>query len=169
MSDLPDIPFDAGEAAAVDAFLAYQRAVFARKTAELDAAGMRTTLGPSTMTLGGMLAHLAFVEDYWFGYVLLGARPAAPFDAMDWEADPDADWRHAHELAPHELRGLWADAVARSREARAGVALDQLAARDRHGEAPNLRWILLHMIEEYARHLGHADLLRESIDGATGD
>jgi DNA-binding PucR family transcriptional regulator len=93
---------------------------------------------------------------------------------VDWNADPDWEWHSAAEDTPEQLRTLWQDAVARSRslltQALADGGLEQLA---RHtwpdGRAPSLRWILLHMLEEYARHNGHADLLRESVDGSTGE
>ena len=93
---------------------------------------------------------------------------------MDWEADPDWEWHSAAEDTPEQLRALWQDAVDRSRaritEALAAGGLDQLARAPVAGRsAPSLRWILCHMIEEYARHNGHADLLREALDGETGN
>jgi hypothetical protein len=93
---------------------------------------------------------------------------------VDWKADPDWDWHSAADDSPEQLFALWRDAVARSRllvsEALADGGLEQLARRTwTDGRAPSLRWILVHMIEEYARHNGHADLLRESVDGLTGE
>jgi hypothetical protein len=93
---------------------------------------------------------------------------------VDWDADRDWDWHSAAEDTPEQLRALWQDTVARSRslvsEALADGGLDQLSRRTwPDGEAPSLRWILVHMVEEYARHNGHADLLRESVDGLTGE
>jgi hypothetical protein len=93
---------------------------------------------------------------------------------VDWKATPDWEWDSAAEDSPDELRALWQDAVARSRalvaEALETGGVDQLAKRSwPDGNTPSLRWILLHMIEEYARHNGHADLIRESIDGQTGE
>jgi hypothetical protein len=122
------------------------------------------------MTLGGMLSHMAFVEDWWFSVRLLGNEPEPPFAGVDWEADWDWDWHTAVDRSPEELRGMLAAAVARSRERVAGMHLDAVAATTTHsGEPFTLRWVVLHMVEEYARHNGHADLLRESIDGSTGD
>ena len=126
------------------------------------------------MTLGGLLKHLSFVESYWFAHRLHGRSPAAPWDTVDWSADADWDWHSAADDAPDELRSLWSDAVSRSRdlvtEALADGGLDRLAEKPwPDGSAPSLRWIILHMIEEYARHNGHADLLRESVDGETGE
>jgi hypothetical protein len=93
---------------------------------------------------------------------------------VDWTADPDWDWESAADDSPEELFALWRDAVESSRalvaDALAGGGLDQPAKRTwPDGRAPSLRWILIHMIEEYARHNGHADLIRESVDGATGE
>jgi uncharacterized damage-inducible protein DinB len=135
---------------------------------------MRATVGVSAMTLGGMLKHLAFVEDWWCSRWLHGRDPQPPWDAVDWDADPDWDWRSAATDPPEQLRGLWEETVARSRsavaEALADGGLDRVARRTwPDGRAPSLRWILLHLVEEYARHNGHADLLRESVDGLTGE
>jgi uncharacterized damage-inducible protein DinB len=180
MSDLdehgrPEPPIAADEAATLLGFLDYQRATLAWKCAGLDAAGLRATLAPSSMTLGGMLKHLALVEDSWFSQRLLGRPPVPPWDAVDWDADPDWDWHSAAGDTPEQLRALWQEAVARSRsrvaEALADGGLGRLATgitNDR-GEAPSLRWIVCHMVEEYARHNGHADLLRESVDGLVGE
>jgi uncharacterized damage-inducible protein DinB len=170
----PDPPDSGDEAATLLGFLDYQRATFAWKTSGLDAAGLQATVGASTMTLGGMLKHLALVEEYWFSEWLLGRDAAAPWDAIDWKADPDWDWESAAKDSPEELRALVEEAAARSRaavtESLGHGDLGQLAKRTgSDGRSPSLRWILCHMIEEYARHNGHADLLRESIDGETGE
>jgi len=170
----PEPPLAADETATLLGFLEYQRATLAWKCAGLDAAGLRATVGASSMTLGGMLKHLAYVEDDWFSRWLHGRDRQAPWDTVDWKADPDWEWHSAAEDSPEQLHALWQDAVARSRslvaEALADGGLERLARRTRPGgEAPSLRWILLHLIEEYARHNGHADLLRESVDGLTGE
>lgn len=163
-------PYAADERTTLLAFLDSHRDTLRRKTAGLDAAQLAATLPPSDLTLGGMLKHLAYVEDWWFGVNLLGEDPRAPFDDVDWEADGDWDWHSAAEQTPAELLALLDEFVARSDEAIAATdSLDALAAR-RHpstGEGLSLRWILVHLIEEYARHNGHADLIRKSIDGST--
>jgi hypothetical protein len=165
-----DPPYVGTEGELVWAFLDHCRDTLVLKTDGLDAAQLDTRLPPSTMTLGGMLSHMAFVEDWWFSVRLHGNEPEAPFAGVDWEADWDWDWHTAVDRSPDELRGMLGAAVARSRERVAGMDLDAVAATTtRSGEPFTLRWIVLHMIEEYARHNGHADLLRESIDGATGD
>ena len=128
------------------------------------------------MTLGGMLKHLALVEDNWFSVVLLGNDDAEPWNSVDWNADRDWEWHTAVDDDPAWLRGLFDESVAAADrcidQALADGGLDGLSVREsRHpGEGRfSLRWILLHMIEEYARHNGHADLIRESIDGVTGE
>ncbi|HEY5354022.1 MAG TPA: DinB family protein [Streptosporangiaceae bacterium] len=170
----PEPPPAGDEAATLLGFLDYQRATFAWKCSGLDAAGLAATVGVSSMTLGGMLKHLALVEDSWFSERLAGRAPAPPWDTVDWDADPDWEWRTAAGDSPEQLRELWQDAVTRSRsrttQALAAGGPAQLAARPwPDGRTPSLRWILCHMIEEYARHNGHADLIRESLDGVTGE
>jgi uncharacterized damage-inducible protein DinB len=155
-------------------FLDWQRATFAWKCQGLDAAQLAATTAASSMTLGGMMKHLALVEDDWFCTNLLGREPGSPWDTVDWDADRDWDWHSAVDDSPEELRGLWNAAVGRARQAVSEALADgdvsQPAARaQRDGTRVSMRWILVHMIEEYARHNGHADLLRESIDGQTGE
>lgn len=170
----PEPPPAAGELATLQGFLEYQRATLEWKCRGLDSAGLHTTVGRSTMTLGGLLKHLAYVEDNWFGVFLHGHDPQPPWDTVDWAADDDWDWNSASEDSPEELRDLWVAAVERSREhvarALADGGLDRLADRSYpDGKTVSLRWILTHMIEEYARHNGHADLLREQVDGEVGE
>ena len=168
-------PVSAGdEVTTLLGFLDYHRATLAWKTSGLDAAGLTARLGTSTMTLGGLLKHLAWVEDFWFSCSLHGNAPAHAWAEVDWNADSDWEWTSAANDTPDELHRLWRDTVDASRVhtelALADGGLDRLAVVPRHnGERPSLRWILVHMIEEYARHNGHADLLRESVDGNTGE
>jgi uncharacterized damage-inducible protein DinB len=170
----PEPPVAADEAATLLGFLDYQRATFAWKCAGLDVAELAVTVGVSSMTLGGMLKHLALVEDSWLSERMLNRQEIAPWDAVDWSADPDWDWHSAADDSAEALRDQWQVSVERSRaavaEALAGGGLDQLARWAwPDGRAPSLRWIITHMIEEYARHNGHADLIRESVDGQTGE
>jgi uncharacterized damage-inducible protein DinB len=170
----PEPPLAADETATLLGFLEFQRATLAWKCGGLDAAGLRATVGASSMTLGGMLKHLAYVEDAWCSRRLQGQDLQPPWDTVDWTADPDWDWHSAADDTPEQLRTLWQDAVARSRslvaEALADGGLEQLARRGwPDGRSPSLRWILCHLIEEYSRHNGHADLIRESVDGQTGE
>jgi uncharacterized damage-inducible protein DinB len=170
----PEPPLAGDEVATLTGFLDYQRATLAWKCQGLDADGLRATVGASTMTLGGMLKHLALVEDDWFSVWLHGREPAPPWSEIDWDDDPDGDWHSAAADTPEQLLRLWEDTVARSRAAVAEAfddgGLDRRTRRSwPDGRSPSLRWLLVHMIEEYARHNGHADLLRESIDGQTGE
>jgi len=167
-------PIAADETATLLGFLDFQRATLAWKTAGLDAAALATTVAASSMTLGGLLRHMAYVEEMWFSYSLYGRGWASPWDTADWDADPDWDWHSAADDTPAQLDELWRDAVTRSRslvaQALADGGLDRMAERTwSDGRAPSLRWILVHMTEEYARHNGHADLIRESLDGLTGE
>ncbi len=150
-----------------------QRATLAWKCGGLDAGGMRATVGASSMTLGGLLKHLALVEDDYFSRRLLGRDLGHPWDTADWNV-PDWEWHSAAEASPEQLLTLWRDAVARSRtavtEVLADGGLEQLARFTwPDGQTPSLRRILIDLIEEYARHVGHADLIRESVDGLTGE
>lgn len=170
----PEPPLAGDETATLLGFLDYQRATLAWKCSGLAAAGLQVSVGVSSVTLGGLLKHLAYVEDDWLSRWLPGADPQAPWDAVDWKADPDWDWHSAAEDAPAELHTIWTEAVARSRtsvaQALAHGGLDQLARSTwPDGRTTSLRWILVHLIEEYARHNGHADLIRESVDGLTGE
>ena len=170
----PEPPIAGDETATLLGSLDRQRATLAWKTGGLDAAGLRATLGPSSVTLGGLLKHLALVEDLYFSLKLMGRSPGPPWDAVDWDAHPGWDWRSAAEDTPEQLYTLWREAVARSRatvaEALADGGLEQLARGDwPDGQVPSLRRILIDLIEEYARHVGHADLIRESVDGLTGE
>ena len=170
----PEPPLAADETATLLGYLDFHRATLAWKCGGLDAAGLRATVGASSMTLGGLLKHLALVEESWFSRRLHGRELQPPWDTVDWKADPDWDWHSAADDTPEELFALWRDAVARSRslvaEALADGGLERLAKVVwSDGRSPSLRWIVCHMIEEYARHNGHADLLRESVDGQTGE
>ena len=169
---LPEMAAD--EVTTLLGYLDYQRATLAWKCGGLDSAGLRATVGASTMTLGGLLKHMALVEDDWFQRDLLHRPMPEPWASVDWVADRDWEWHSASGDTPDELRALWTEAVERSRaataEALAAGGLDRPAQRPWHdGRPPSLRWILFHMIEEYARHNGHADLIRETVDGLTGE
>jgi uncharacterized damage-inducible protein DinB len=163
--------FDSDESTMLHGFLDYHRATLRWKTSGLDADGLNRTLAPSTMTLGGLLKHLALVEDHWFSVMLLGNEQGEYWRTVDWDADMDYDWHSAEGDSPEELHALFDAAVAQSRDLTVGMDLATVSAkRSRRTDEPfTLRWIMLHMIEEYARHNGHADLLRESVDGQVGE
>lgn len=167
-------PLAGDETATLLGSLERQRATLAWKCGGLDAAGMRATVDASSMTLGGLLKHLALVEDHYFSVRLHGRAPQPPWNTVDWDADPNWEWRTAAQDTPEQLMHLWRENVARSRaavtEALADGGLDRLlrvAWPD--GRAPSLRRTLIDLIEEYARHVGHADLIRESVDGLVGE
>ncbi|MGI8679392.1 MAG: DinB family protein [Jatrophihabitans sp.] len=169
-------PLNRDEAATLLGFLDYQRATFEWRTRGLDDDQLRVALSPTSMTLGGMLKHLAYAEDFWFASVVAGAAPLQPWADVDWKSEPDWDWTSAADDTGEQLRALWAERVERSRAAvDRQLGTDPPAALGATHSAwggracVSLRWVLVHMIEEYARHNGHADLIRESIDGETGE
>ena len=149
------------------------RTTFRWKAGDLDADGLRHRLPPSTLTLGRLLKHLAFVEDLSSTLRLHGTAPGRPWQDVDWDAEPEWPFTSADDDAPEALYALYDGAVARARE-RVGAALgsgglDQpvhLALGDEHA---SLRRLLCDLLEEYGRHTGHADLLREAVDGRVGE
>lgn len=160
----------AGELETLVSFLDYYRAEFIDRAFGLSDEQMQVTLAPSTLTLSRLVGHMAAVELGWFQRAFAGESVADPWGSLDYEADRDAEMAYAQTLGRTELIALFEAAVADSRaRVDAAESLDQLSVHPhpRTGEHWNLRWILLHMIEEYARHCGHADLIRESIDGDT--
>jgi len=167
-------PFAGSEADHLLGALDRLRATFRWKAGGLDSSGLQTTVGASSLTLGGLLKHLAAVEDHHFTVKLRGEPVGGPWEAMGWDGSNDWEFSSAAENTPEELYALWDDAVARSR-ARVGAALadgglDQLvhvAAPD--GQHASLRRLVCDLIEEYGRHTGHADLLREAVDGVVGE
>ncbi len=166
-----EVPLVGSEQEILLAWLDFHRDTLRQKTEGLDAEQLRRRLGPSTLTLGGLLKHLALVEDSWFtrGW---GHQPLPePWASADWGADPDWDFTSAAEDSPERLRAQFEESVARSRSVVAAQPdLGVVVGRRRSGgtQEYSCRWILTHMVEEYARHNGHADLLRESIDGEVG-
>jgi hypothetical protein len=167
-------PVAGNEADTLIGSLERQRRTLAWKCEGLDAAGLGTKLPPSSITLGGLLKHLALVEDEYLTRRLLGRELGPPWDTVDRDAEPDWEWRSAAFDTPEQLHALWEGAVARSRahvrQALAEGGPGRLAAyTNSRGETPSLRLLLVDLIEEYARHVGHADLIRESIDGRVGE
>ncbi|WP_282826132.1 DinB family protein [Gulosibacter sediminis] len=169
-------PFTGDEYETLIGFLGFQRDTLEWKTRSLTDEQLRQTLPPSTMSLGGMLAHLAYVEDNWLAQHV-GGSSNEPWASTDWQADYDADWHLVSTTSGDELRELWRASVNAScavinhvtGELGRAAALDSSYEVWKGEELVSLRWILVHLIEEYARHNGHADLIRESIDGETGE
>jgi uncharacterized damage-inducible protein DinB len=163
-----------GEAESVLAVLERNRRTFAWKTSGLGGAGLRATTAASAMTLGGLVKHVALVEADWLAVKLAGQGYGPPWDAVDFDADPDWEWRTGAQDAPEDVYAVWRDAVERSRALVAEVirerGLDGPASFTwPDGRTPTVRDMLLDMIEEYARHTGHADILREAVDGRVGE
>ena len=149
-----------------------QRATFRWKTEGLDAAQLRVRVGASSLTLGGLLKHLALVEDYQSTWKLSGSSPGERWkpalDGGDW------DFTSAASDSAESLYALWDSAVAAAREryttALAQGGLEQAVhITGPNGEPIALRRLLFDLLEEYGRHTGHADLLREAVDGRVGE
>jgi Protein of unknown function (DUF664) len=150
------------------------RTTFRWKADDLDAAGLQTRIGASSLTLGGLLKHLAAVEDYIFTTKLSGDPIGAPWDDNGWDDNDDWEFESAAADSPDQLYALWDGAVERSRArldaALAAGGLDQFAhVSDGNGHHGSLRRLICDLIEEYGRHTGHADLLREAVDGRVGE
>jgi uncharacterized damage-inducible protein DinB len=155
----------ADERTTLEAMLDYHRATLAMKCEGLSDQQLRTaTVPPSELTLLGLVRHLAEVESGWFRNVL-GAQDAKPIYFS--EEDPDGEFHNLDTADTAEAFATWREQIDRAKEIAAARSLDDTGTR--RGQAYSLRWIYTHMIEEYARHNGHADLIRERIDGHTGE
>lgn len=162
-------PTAGDERVTLDAFLDHQRATLLMKAEGLDRRQLNQPLPTSQLTLAGLLKHLALVEDDWIQVRFLGLPELEPWASAPWEQDRDWEFHSAEDDDPEALRSLYQEACARSRSAVAATDLGALSVgRNRDGQPWNLRWVLTHLIEETARHNGHADLLREAVDGSTG-
>jgi uncharacterized damage-inducible protein DinB len=152
-------------------YLDSQRETMLRKVDGLNGEQLFRAHPPSELTLGGLLYHLALVEESWLEVRFAGLPDREPWRGVDWDADPDWEFRTAATLQPEDVLQRYRDACDRSRLVVSATAnLDETSEQplsdDRHF---SLRWVLLHLIEETARHAGHADLLREALDGAVGE
>lgn len=160
-------PYAAGEKEMATAFLDWQRATLLCKLQGLTDEELRRPHVPSGLTLLGLVKHLAVVETTWFRLRFAGEEVINIPVPIDWEAF----WRIEPDESTAGILTLYAGEVERSREITAAASLDDEARNADPNRHPGLtlRWILLHMIEETARHNGHADLMREAIDGQTGE
>ena len=160
-----DLVSTASEREVLERFLDHHRAVLSGKLRGLSTMDVRRRLVPSQTTLAGLVKHATVVERNWFQHCL-AQRPLeeiagqVPRDASSWDVHPDE--------SIDDILASFVDACAESRRIAARFALDDTVAHRRLGRV-SLRWIYVHMIREHARHAGHADILREQIDGATGD
>ena len=166
MSDtLSSTPSNADERTTLIAFLEWQRATLARKCDGLSAEQLRErSAAPSTLSLLGLVRHMADVERGWFRRTLALEDVEAIYSS---DADPDGEFDNVDMADADEAFTTWHAECAQARQIVASRRLED-TGRQRRGEIVSLRWILVHMIEEYSRHNGHADLLRERIDGAVG-
>jgi len=151
----------------LSAWLDYHRATLAMKCEGLSAEQLRSAaIPPSTLSLLGLVRHMAEVERGWFRRTLAGEN-APPIYYNAQEAD-DADFDVA-QADVEEPFTRWNEECARARTIVAGAASLDVVGQQRRGNTVSLRWIMVHMVEEYARHNGHADLLRQRLDGSVGD
>jgi hypothetical protein len=167
-------PFSATPAEHLVGALDRQRATFRWKADGLDADGLALTIGASSLTVGGLLKHLTAVEDIHFTWDLDGSAPSEPWRSLDWEVDPDWPFTSAADDSPEQLYAAYDAAVARSQAiltARlAEGGLEQEIEMGRRAGIPiSLGRLVADMLEEYGRHTGHADLLREAVDGRVGE
>jgi uncharacterized damage-inducible protein DinB len=146
--------------------LDWYRGVVEHKVDGLSPVAASALMTPSGLSLLGVIRHLGYVERGWFRDVFAGED----VESVDTEDDNSAEFALGEGDTAESVIAFYRDEVARSREIVERSALDELSARtDRFGERVSLRWILVHMLEETARHAGHMDLMRENADGRTGD
>jgi uncharacterized damage-inducible protein DinB len=162
-----DPPLVAQERGMLDAWLDYHRATLAVKCEGLTDDQLRArAVPPSSLSLLGLVRHMGEVERSWFRRVLGGGQAPPRYYS---DENPDGDFDDVAGAGVAEAFGYWRDECAHARERVAAAPSLDVTGTGRSGDRYSLRWIMVHMIEEYARHNGHADLLRERIDGAVGD
>jgi hypothetical protein len=166
--DRVDPPFETDERSMLVAWLEFHRATLEMKCESLSADQLRTrSVPPSNLSLLGLVRHMADVEHNWFRFWMGGEDPHPRYPGNDDNPDEDFDVDGAD---VGEALTYWHGECAHARDVVGRVAsLDDVGAGQELGAGISLRWTMVHMIEEYARHNGHADLLREAIDGTTGD
>jgi uncharacterized damage-inducible protein DinB len=157
----------------INGFLEYQRDTLEWKCSGLSDDQLKTrAVSPSPLTLLGLLRHMTVVEYHWFEFILTGSREHQQLyiTGADRAAGREPDWNDLDSVSVEDVVKRWHEAcdIARSNVA-AMETLDTPAFHEWDDAPVALRWILVHMIEEYARHIGHADFLREKIDGETGE
>jgi uncharacterized damage-inducible protein DinB len=149
--------------------LEWYRAGVVAKVSGASAEVATTSPVVSGVTIAGLVNHLALVEDDWFEHRFAGHPEPEPWASAPWDEDRDWEFHTAIHEPLADVIARYEEACARSRRAIEGQPLDALAANPREGYAFNLRFVLVHMIEETARHLGHLDILRELLDGSVGE
>ncbi len=162
-----DPPEVAAERESLDAWLDYHRATLQLKCAGLTPEQLcLRPVQPSGLALLGLVRHLVEVERWWFRTVFAGEQVTDEFCTED---RPEADFEDLDPATAERDLGIYRDELVLARAATAGHDLDERCSDPRNGRVMDLRWIYVHMVEEYARHNGHADLLRECVDGTTGE
>lgn len=160
------IPFNGPERLQLESWLDFYRATLLEKCDGLNAAQLKERpVAPSTLSLLGIVRHMTFVEQVWFETTFAGLDTVGYYKT---EGDRDADFNDLDGDAVETVFDLYERVARVSRDLAAGHDLDEQVKKPRRGRNVDLRWIYVHMIEEYARHCGHADLIRELIDGRTG-
>lgn len=159
-----------GELETLESFLDFQRATMVQKVQGItDEQGAAKPVEPSTLSLSGLIKHLALVEESWFQSVFAGGDLGEPWASAPFDDDDDWEFNSASDDRLSDLVEMYEATCVKSREIVTNAdSLDQLSEKETRRGKVSLRWILLHMIEETARHAGHADLIRERIDGSTG-
>jgi len=161
-----DVPYVSGERQMLEAWLDFHRQTLLAKCSGLTASQLRRRAAePSSMSLLGLVRHMAEVERGWFRRRVAGEDVGFLYSS---EADPDGEFDHVDTADAEQDFAAYLREIDLARQAAAGRELDETFFHSRRRAQMSVRWVYLHMIEEYARHNGHADLLRERIDGATG-
>lgn len=167
MTDRGMPPLNADERTTLESWLDFYRATLALKCAGLTEEQLRTaSVPPSPLTLLGLVQHMAEVERNWFRRVLVGEQVPPIYDPQADPEGPDGGFDLHEDISFQTASAIWQDEVAQARAHCSGRNLEQTSPFQ--GGEVTLRWIYTHMIAEYARHNGHADLIRERVDGATG-
>ena len=164
----PEPPLVGDDRTMLPPWLDYQRATLLWKCQQLDGdALVRRSVPPSSLSLLGIVRHMTYVEWSWFEHVFAATGTPPTFST---DEDEDVDWNDLDPgQAMEDIERFQRQCDVSRRIVADAESLDQLVAKPHHGDSMSLRWILVHMIEEYARHNGHADFLRELIDGAVGE
>ncbi len=161
---------DGSEFGMLSQYLDYQRETMLSKTDGLTREQLAQKHSPSELTLAGLLYHLSLVEEAWLEVRFAGLPDREPWASVEWDADPDWEFRTAAHLEPEQLQSRYREACERNRHVSSATGLDHPSVKAlRDGRHFSLRWVLLHLVEETARHAGHADFLREAIDGTVGE
>ena len=166
MTALVEPPYAADERTTLVAFVDYFRAVLIRKAEGLTDEQARITVGASELTILGLVRHMVVVERAWFQETFAGRDVE-----FEWltDEDPDGDFHPGPDDTLADALAAYRAEIAATDAVIAVAELDLVVARPDHGRAVTMRWILVHMVEELARHCGHADLIREAVDGTVGD